>query len=242
MPLIMQVDEVNIHNVNGSMGPMTFLAAAGHVSSSGWSSPELAPRFYIAPPADGIWDFDFVADAPSGMVLPVILPIGASRLIEIPNWFKGARVHANNGSIVASQFGKLLTATAAPSSPALAFVMDGGAAPAAAAIVTTDLAIFDDSFQPTGNTKFDPWPHVEMKKLRHHLTLKVTGPDENKIRSCINQSVAAGLIAAIAAAYATGGLGLSAAVSAFLASLTSCLGNGFEAKVDDRSYWIYWWT
>jgi hypothetical protein len=242
MSLIMQVDTVDMHNVGAPFHPMTFLVAHGQVSSSGWSAPQLAPRYYVVPPADGMWDIDFIADAPSGIVLTVNLPVSASRLIEVPAWFKGVRVHAEQGFVEAKQFGKALSATSAIGS-VVAIPMHKDVAPlAAAAIVSTDLAIYDDSFQPTGNTKFDPWPHVEMKKLRHHLTLTVSGPDEQKIRSCINQAIGAGLLVAIAAAYTTGGLGLSAAVTAFLSSLTSCLGNGFEAKVDDRSYWITWWT
>lgn len=243
MSLIMQVDTAEIHTIGAPLASFTFLTAHGQVSSSGWTSPELSPRFYIVPPADGIWDFDFVAHAPTGIVLNVILPICASRIIETPTWFKGVRVHGEHGAIVVTQFGKALAASTPAAAPAAVLQMQKGAAALAApAIITTDLAIYDDSFQPTGRTRFDPWPHIEMKKLRHHLTLTVSGPDENKIRGCINQAIGAGLLVAIAAAYATGGLGLSAAVTAFLSSLTSCLGNGFEAKVDDRSYWIIWET
>lgn len=241
MSHIMQVDAVNCFKTFTEFNPsVLFITADGRVSSSGWTAPRLSPRFYIAPPADGIWDFDFYADAPTGIVLPVLLPVSASTFTEAPSWLKGVRVHAQNNAIEQTSFD---AAKATPAQPLQAAgQMKAAAGAMAAAIVTMDLAVYDDSFQPTGASKFDPWPHFEMKKLRHHLTLTVTGPDEAKIRSCINQAIGAGLIAAIAAAYATGGLGLSAATSAFLASLTSCLGNGFDARIDDRSHWIYWWT
>src|SRR5438309_5827785 len=42
------------------------VAVDGTVATSGWSSPRLAPYYYLTPPTDGIWDFDFVADEPTG--------------------------------------------------------------------------------------------------------------------------------------------------------------------------------
>ncbi len=84
--------------------------------------------------------------------------------------------------------------------------------------------------------------HIKMKKLRHQLELTVTGPDEARIRSCINQATTAGLIAAIVAAFATGGGALSAAVGAFLAALEACLGASFQVRIDNQSHWIEWCT
>jgi hypothetical protein len=83
---------------------------------------------------------------------------------------------------------------------------------------------------------------AKMKKLVHNLTLTVEGPDEGQIRQCVSQAAAVGLIVAIAAAYATGGLGLSAAISAFLTALLNCLGATYTARVDDRSHWEEWCT
>lgn len=80
--------------------PPTFLVqAAGTVPTGGWSDGQLAPRVYITPPDDGLWDFDFIAKAPRGITTAVISPIGASfSLFDPPTWVKGARVHASLNS------------------------------------------------------------------------------------------------------------------------------------------------
>lgn len=80
--------------------PPTFLVnAVGTVPTGGWSDGQLAPRVYITPPADGLWDFDFVAKAPTGIATTVISSIGASfSLFDPPAWVKGARVHASLNS------------------------------------------------------------------------------------------------------------------------------------------------
>lgn len=47
-----------------------------------------------------------------------------------------------------------------------------------------------------------------MKKLDHNLYVVIEGPDEAKARSCFNQALQAGLIAAAAAAFVGAGIGL----------------------------------
>jgi hypothetical protein len=211
--------------------------ATGEVPTTGWTNLRLTPRYYVTPPRDGLWDFDFVGDRPQGIVGQVVLPVSAHTVTFAPQWFKGVRIHSATNSVEA------LPARHNP--PLILSEPDvAGASPAVAGHVIhrQTIASFDDSIQPTGRTKWDPWPHLEMKKLHHELELVVEGPDEAQIISCIKKAAAAGLIAAIVAAFVTGGAALPAAISAFLTELERCLGNKFSARVDNHSHWVYWWT
>jgi hypothetical protein len=78
------------------------VSASGKVNSSGWNDEgALLPRSYAEPPQDGIQDFDFVADAPTGNVLQVISPITGIGSTERLTWIKGGRVHTATNSITA---------------------------------------------------------------------------------------------------------------------------------------------
>src|SRR5262245_51233477 len=70
-----------------------FVTATGEVNTSGWSNARLAPRFYTQEPATGVWDFDFFADAPTGPVLNLNLPLTAEVVIGAPAWLRGVRIH-----------------------------------------------------------------------------------------------------------------------------------------------------
>jgi hypothetical protein len=208
-----------------------FVFATGTAPTSGWSGVRLSPRYYVAPPADGIWDFDLLADEPLGIVLEVITPHAASGVFAAPEWVKVVRIHGGQNS---------MDAKVVPDRP----LKDSQPEPARLAktgnvIVQREIAVYDDSFNPIGMCS--PWS-VRMKKLRHTLTLTVEGPDEARNRHCIEQAAAAGALAAIVAAFITGGAALSAAISAFLTMLKGCLGESFSARIDDNSYWIEWCT
>lgn len=83
-----------------SQPPGLIIHAVGSVSSSGWGNARLVPYVYIAPPADGIWDFDFIATAPNGIALTVISPISATETIyPKPSWCTGVRVHAGSNAM-----------------------------------------------------------------------------------------------------------------------------------------------
>ena len=86
-------------HINKTNPPQLMVSAAGQVNSSGWSNGKLIPWVYIDPPSDGIQDFDFVATAPSGVVLWVISPISGEGTIEMENWIKGIRIHASSSKI-----------------------------------------------------------------------------------------------------------------------------------------------
>jgi hypothetical protein len=236
MTRIMEIDHAEAHilRIPDPFDSLMSVTAVGKVPTTGWTGIRLSPYFYITPPADGIWDFDFIGDAPSGIVGEVVLPVSAHSVVRHPKWCKGVRIHAARNTAearLAHAEGKLHEADSQ------AMVTKAGHV-----IINQHIASYDDSFQPTGATKFDPWPHIQMKKLHHDLTLVVEGPDEARIRDCINKALAAGLIAAIVAACATLGAALPAAISAFLKMLTACLGSGFTVRMEDRSHWEYWWT
>lgn len=80
------------------------ILTVGTVPSTGWSNGRLIPWIYKTPPADGIQDFDFVADAPGPgtIVLQVVTPIGGYWYGVVPGWIKGIRIHASTNKLEAS--------------------------------------------------------------------------------------------------------------------------------------------
>src|SRR5436305_4533531 len=75
------------------------VSARGWVPTSGWSNPELGPWMYITPPPDGILDLDFVATAPTGIVLQVFTRIAVTQSFPVPSWVTGVRVHGATNEI-----------------------------------------------------------------------------------------------------------------------------------------------
>ena len=104
--VVYSVDSVSLENRDS--GPNDFLIVAkGMVPSEGWTNPRLFAYVYIQPPPDGIWDFTFAADPPSAD-LPSetssddLIPIEAKQVVRnVPDSFKGVRVHAATNSKVA---------------------------------------------------------------------------------------------------------------------------------------------
>jgi hypothetical protein len=232
------VDSASAFEVDLFFEKWLVVTATGTVASSGWTNPQLAPVFYVVPPADGIWDFEFVASEPSGVVCDVVLPVAGHWEGRLPGWpLNGVRIRAADGQDVvvrALSAGKGTLKSLAARLPA-------------GSRFERTIAVYDDSFQPTGTIHwsghFPPVPHVEMKKLRHELTIVADGPDEDKIRRCIDTSLQAGALAAIIAAFASGGWAAAEAfVSGALGALETCLGQGFGVKLSDHSHWIYWDT
>ena len=75
--------------------------AYGQVTTGGWTNPTLSPRTYVAPPTGGIWEFDFTAVKPTGMVTQALTPISATH-----NWaenptadLKGIRVYGVDAGV-----------------------------------------------------------------------------------------------------------------------------------------------
>jgi hypothetical protein len=104
MPRIMDVTAVHV-SILKSNPPKVAIHAIGHVPTTGWTQIELDPYLYLVPPADGVWDFDFVGKAPSGIVGQVVLQVYASIVVPMPRWLRGVRVHAKTNTIDA-QLGK----------------------------------------------------------------------------------------------------------------------------------------
>lgn len=80
--------------------PVLVITASGHVSSPGWSGGELVPYVYIMPPADGIYEFDFVATPPSELSPQIIMPITTKYVWpNFPTDLKGIRIHASHNNL-----------------------------------------------------------------------------------------------------------------------------------------------
>jgi hypothetical protein len=75
---IMSVAAVTVDTLE-SRPPRFVLSASGSVSSSGWTRGRLRPMPMKEEPKDGIYQFEFLANPPSGIVLPVISPISTER-------------------------------------------------------------------------------------------------------------------------------------------------------------------
>jgi hypothetical protein len=85
-----------------SFPPVLAISALGQVSSSGWTNPQLSPWIYITPPADGIYDFDFIATPPTEISLPAFFPIAAvATWPDPPTGLKGVRIHATSNAMEA---------------------------------------------------------------------------------------------------------------------------------------------
>jgi hypothetical protein len=96
---VYSVDSVMFQIIEGKL-EMINVYARGRVPTSGWSNGRLTPYVYISPPESGIWDFGFIATAPSGIALQVITNIeSAIFAAPKPPWCKGIRVHAATNEI-----------------------------------------------------------------------------------------------------------------------------------------------
>lgn len=62
-------------SIQKSQPPNLVISVVGQVPTSGWKNPQLDPRIYVKPPADRVWEYDFLAKRPSGPVLQVLTEI-----------------------------------------------------------------------------------------------------------------------------------------------------------------------
>lgn len=88
--------------IEKSLPPRLVVFASGEVTTSGWTGGELQPYVYVTPPADGIYEFDFVAEPPTGVSLQVISPITAKEYVwaDFPKDLKGVRINSITNSII----------------------------------------------------------------------------------------------------------------------------------------------
>lgn len=96
-----KINSVEMRVLNSTPKTLAVFAVAS-VTSSGWCCPRLVPWVYVAPPVDGVYDFDLVATPPSGIALDVITPIAiADTFAAPPSGFKGVRIHASANAVEA---------------------------------------------------------------------------------------------------------------------------------------------
>ena len=76
------------------------ICARGRVGTRGWTNARLTPRVYVAPPANGIWEVDFTARPPHGIVAQVVTPISAKHYWAAPRNLRGIRIVSRTNSIV----------------------------------------------------------------------------------------------------------------------------------------------
>lgn len=83
-----------------SFPPQLQITAVGTVPNPGYHNPRLVP--VEAVPSDGIYEYEFVADPPDGMVIQVITKVTATTVIrDIPDDFKGVRILASTNEMEA---------------------------------------------------------------------------------------------------------------------------------------------
>ena len=77
------------------------IVALGVEKTGEWRSAELAPYAYVAPPADGFWEFDFAHTERSSTPTDVITPIFAIHVWrDFPvDTLKGITVHGKHNSL-----------------------------------------------------------------------------------------------------------------------------------------------
>jgi len=99
--LVYSVESVKL-SVIKTLPPSLAITAHGTARTPGYTDPELVEIIYITPPADGIYDYDFVAVPPGGIVTQVLTPIDAStERRPLPPELKGVRVRSATNSVVA---------------------------------------------------------------------------------------------------------------------------------------------
>jgi len=88
-------------SIEKSKPPRLVINSAGEVNTGGWSNGVLQPYVYVQPPADGIYEFEFRGDPPSGASTQVISPIKAKEYVwaSFPEGLKGVRIYAETNSI-----------------------------------------------------------------------------------------------------------------------------------------------
>lgn len=81
--------------------PQLVVTAYGNVPTGGWTGEQLEPRTYAAPPAGGIWDYDFTAVPPNGPATQVITPSSAAHTwLDYPaTHLRGVRIHGKDAGV-----------------------------------------------------------------------------------------------------------------------------------------------
>lgn len=98
MKKIYSVDKISLAYIK--ITPVRLqISADGMAPTTGWSNGQLIPYVYVMPPADGIWDFDFVGDPPE-VGGDALSPISANYVwMGNINALKGVRIHASSNKM-----------------------------------------------------------------------------------------------------------------------------------------------
>lgn len=81
--------------------PILVIDAQGEVNTTGWSNGVLEQYIYVHPPLDGIYEFSFIAEAPTCTIQEIITPITASSFEwpDPPADLKGVKVYSDTNHI-----------------------------------------------------------------------------------------------------------------------------------------------
>ena len=97
---VFQVTSIDV-SILESYPPQLNIVGAGNTRTSGWLIPQLVPYEYVAPPADGIYEFDFKAQPRAGIATPTTIPIKTSHTMLLPNNLRGVKIYAEENNMVA---------------------------------------------------------------------------------------------------------------------------------------------
>lgn len=96
---VYQIDNVSLSIIKTN--PKLSVNATGTVNSGGWNKGKLIPYIYKTKPTDGIYEFDFYANAPDGPAPDMMQKIKAETFEwpDYPAEMKGIRVYASSNFI-----------------------------------------------------------------------------------------------------------------------------------------------
>lgn len=78
--------------------PLLVISSSAEMPHDGHLRAFLIQRVYVAPPADGIWDFDLIAEYPDNIVFADVLTVAIAEPFSwknFPQEVKGVRVHGS---------------------------------------------------------------------------------------------------------------------------------------------------
>jgi hypothetical protein len=80
---------------------VALIVAYGTTVSTGWTDARLQPFAYFAPPKDGVWDFLFVAQPPTGPSADVLSHATASYVLPLGGFdLTAVRIHSATTSLL----------------------------------------------------------------------------------------------------------------------------------------------
>ncbi len=97
---VMEVTEVTLEILKKNP-PVLAITSKSNVNSGGWSNGKLIPFDYKMFPLDGIYEFDFIADEPTGISTEVISELTSETFMwdDFPAELNGIKVYASENNI-----------------------------------------------------------------------------------------------------------------------------------------------